>query len=169
MAVILGPLYGYRLAASNPVDAPNPRTRSGSMATKRTHQSDPDEKRRAELRRVYDALPELLKKQYRTGEALESFEAFTDCYFHLLNRAKNAPRIKIAENGKSELWMVLPTFERPREKVLCLEVVSRRALGKYGDLVERNSFIGYRDILGLSRHKGHKYPFEQIIRAFCRQ
>jgi hypothetical protein len=138
------------------------------MAKKKTPLIDSTEKRRAELRRVYDALPELLKKQYHAGAALESFEAFCACYFDLLSEAKNAPRIKIAENGRSEMWMVLPTFERPREKVLCLEVISRHALRKYGDLVVRDSFMGYRDILGLSRYNGRKYPFEQVIRAFCR-
>lgn len=136
------------------------------MATKKPLKGDPTETRRAELRRVYDALPESLK-QYRTGAALASFEAFADCYFHLAGRAKNIPRIKIAENGRSEMWLVLPSSERPKEKVLCLEVVSRHGLGEYGDLVERDAFMGYRDILGLSRYRGHKYPFDHAIRAFC--
>jgi hypothetical protein len=59
------------------------------------------------------------------------------------------------------MWMCLPGGERPNEEVLCIELVSHRDCGRYGNLVERNSLMGYRDIIGETN-----YPTEMAFRSF---
>jgi hypothetical protein len=113
------------------------------------------------LRRVYDALPEPLKTTYRKGAALKSFESFVESFNCLMNRSGNHPRFKIAESPTWELWMHYSDWsERPKGEPLHLEFVSRRDYEEFGELVERNSLMGYRDIIGET-----DYPTDTVWRS----
>jgi len=109
------------------------------------------------LRSAYEALPEPLKTTYRKGEALKSVESFVECYSRLLNRAKNQPRIVIAGCPDWEMWLHYSGAGRPEGEPLYIEIATRRDEEGFGELVERDSLMGYIDLIGES-----KYPADKV-------
>jgi len=110
----------------------------------------------AQLRRVYDALPQPAKTTYRKGEALKSFESFVECFNRLLNRAKNRPRIMIAGCSDWEMWLRYSGAGHPEGGPLHLEIVSRRDEEEFGELVEQDCLMDYRDIIGETEYPADK-------------
>ena len=118
----------------------------------------------AQLRCVYDALPPRAKTTYRKGQALKSFEQFVECFDRLLDRAKNHPRVMIAAGPNWELWLHYSAEGRPEGELLHLEFVSRWNEERIGEMIERNSLMGYRDIIGET-----DYPTATVWQSFFGQ
>jgi hypothetical protein len=120
----------------------------------------------AQLRRVYDALPQPAKTTYRKGDALKSFESFVGCFDRLMDRSKNRPRIMIAGGAAWEMWLhySVEGEGRPKGEPLHIEIVSRHDEEDFGVLIERDSLMGYRDIIGET-----DYPVATVWRSYFGQ